>query len=64
MMQMFKYPQGEGGLCARRHECEPDPARGASHLHVLASPPLLYGVVKRRMPRQLAVSTGGRVYGD
>lgn len=64
MMQMFKYPQGEGGLCARRHECEPVLARSASHLHVLASPPLLYRVVKRLLPRQLAVSTGGLAYGD
>jgi|MedtruStandDraft_1076414.scaffolds.fasta_scaffold00274_7 hypothetical protein len=64
MMQMFTYPQGEGGCVAPHHECTPERGRNNLHPSSLLSPPLLSRFVPRLLTRQTTVSMGGTVYGD
>ncbi len=64
MMQMFKYPQGEGGHALLRPECQ----TALSCCDVL-SPFLLFSplpgrCVIRLTSRHVTVSMGGQVYGD
>ncbi len=64
MMQMFNYPQGEGGQVALDHECVPERGRNTFYPSSLLSPPLLSRFDPRLLPRQITVSMGGMAYGD
>jgi len=64
MIQMFSYPQGEGGHAGSRDECEPEMVRGFAHVCSLPLPPLLSRFALRTTRLQTTVSMGGTFYGD
>ncbi len=63
MMQMFQYPQGEGGQSGPQCECEPYMARRYVNFFSLHLPPLLSRFIRSLHP-QATVSMGGTFYGD
>lgn len=64
MMQMFNYPQGEGGQSGSCCECEPEKVRWCDRVCSLQLPPLLSRFALRSTQLQTTVSMGGTVYGD
>lgn len=64
MMQMFNYPQGEGGRSGACCECEPETVRWYDRVCSLQLPPLLSRFALRTARLQTTVSMGGTVYGD
>ncbi|TCW16538.1 hypothetical protein EDF73_102347 [Raoultella sp. BIGb0138] len=66
MMQMFKYPQGEGGH-EGRNECRNECKSTAARRYVLADgprfTPLLSRFVTRSLRPQTLVGMGGHVHG-
>ena len=64
MMQMFNYPQGEGGQSGACCECERETLRWYDRVYSLQLPPLLSRFALRSTRLQTTVSMGGIVYGD
>ncbi|MDR6368697.1 hypothetical protein QE396_004730 [Enterobacter sp. SORGH_AS 287] len=64
MIQMFSYPQGEGGHSGCLGEREPERVRRFAHVCSLPLPPLLCRFALRSTRLQTAVSMGGTIYGD
>lgn len=64
MMQMFNYPQGEGGQSGACCECEPEMVSGYDRVSSSKLPPLLSRFALRTARLQTTVSMGGTVYGD
>ena len=59
MMQMFNYPQGEGGQSGACCECEPETLRWYDRVCSLQLPPLLSRFVTRTLGPQTVNSKGG-----